>query len=179
LFATYCLQFTAKNRTFAKNLVIMALVYLGLGTNLGDKEFNLNEAITALIMEVGEVFGQSSLYKSKSWGFESANDFLNEVVLMKTNLSPFELLSVTQNIEHNLGRTAKSTNGYTDRIIDIDILLYDNLIIDQPTLKIPHPLIADRDFVIIPLAEIALDLVHPVLGIKMKDIIRIKKMGTK
>ena len=150
----------------------MALVYLGLGTNLGDKEFNLNEAITALSMEVGEVFAQSGRYKSKPWGFESTNEFLNAVVLVKTNLSPFYVLSVTQKIEKNLGRESKSTNDYSDRLIDIDILLYDNLIIDQPTLKIPHPLLADRDFVLIPLAEIAPDLVHPVSGIKIKDMIQ-------
>ena len=149
----------------------MALVYLGLGTNLGDKEFNLNEAITALGM-VGFVIRQSSFYTSKPWGFESANEFLNAVVLVETNLSPFDVLSVTQKIEKNLGRTSKSTYGYSDRVIDIDILLYDNLIIDQLALKIPHPLLADRDFVLIPLAEIAPDLVHPVLGIKIKDMIQ-------
>jgi len=149
----------------------MALVYLGLGTNLGDKERNLNDAVMALTLEVGKVLSQSSFYVSKPWGFDSENDFLNAVVLVETNLSPFDLLSKTQAIEMNMGRITKTTSDYIDRVIDIDILLYDNLIIDQPTLKIPHPLLAERDFVLIPLAEIAPDLEHPVLRIKIVELL--------
>lgn len=149
----------------------MALVYLGLGTNLGDKERNLNDAVMALTLEVGKVLSQSSFYVSKPWGFDSENDFLNAVVLVETNLSPFDLLSKTQAIEMNMGRITKTTSSYIDRVIDIDILLYDNLIIDQPTLKIPHPLLAERDFVLIPLAEIAPDLEHPVLRIKIVELL--------
>ena len=149
----------------------MALVYLGLGTNLGEKERNLNDAIISLSQEVGFVIRSSTFYASKPWGFESDNDFLNAVVLVDTALTPFDVLSKTQEIEKGLGRTAKTINGYSDRLIDIDILLYDNLIIDQPTLKIPHPLIAERDFVIIPLSEIAPDLVHPVFGRKIAELL--------
>lgn len=149
----------------------MALVYLGLGTNLGEKERNLNDAIISLSQEVGFVIRSSTFYASKPWGFESDNDFLNAVVLIDTNLTPFDVLSKTQEIEKSLGRTAKTISGYSDRLIDIDILLYDNLIIDQPTLKIPHPLIAERDFVIIPLTEIAPELVHPVFGRKMVELL--------
>lgn len=149
----------------------MALVYLGLGTNLGEKERNLNDAIISLSQELGFVIRSSTFYKSKPWGFESDNDFLNAVVLIDTNLTPFDVLSKTQEIEKSLGRTAKTISGYSDRLIDIDILLYDNLIIDQPTLKIPHPLIAERDFVIIPLTEIAPELVHPVFGRKMVELL--------
>lgn len=83
---------------------------------------------------------------------------------METELTPLALLKKTQEIERSLGRTVKSAFGYADRLIDIDILLYDNLFVDQPALKIPHPLIMERDFVIIPLVEIAPDLVHPVTG---------------
>jgi len=79
----------------------------------------------------------------------------------------------TQEIERNMGRISKTTAAYSDRLIDIDILLYDNLIIDQPTLKIPHPLIAERDFVLIPLVEIAPDLVHPVSGRKIVDLLNL------
>lgn len=148
----------------------MALTYLGLGTNLGNKQQNLNDAITALSVEVGGVMAVSSFMVSAPWGFDSENTFLNAVVLMETELTPFGLLQKTQEIERSLGRTAKSTHGYTDRLIDIDILLYDNLLIDQPTLKIPHPLIMERDFVIIPLTEIAPDLLHPVTGQRFIDL---------
>lgn len=146
-------------------------VYLGLGTNLGDKERNLNEVISLLSSEVGVVIKQSSFLASKPWGFDSENEFLNAVVLMETNLQPLDLLAKTQEIERSLGRVAKSVNGYSDRLIDVDILLYDDQIIDQPTLKIPHPFIAERDFVLIPLAEIAPQLVHPVLGKKIIDLL--------
>lgn len=150
---------------------IMSFVYLGLGTNLGEKNRNLTNAMEIVSSEVGVILSQSGFYNSKPWGFESDNDFLNMVVLVETNLSPLELLVKTQAIERNLGRTAKSGEGYVDRLIDIDILLYDNLIIDQTILKIPHPLIAERDFVLVPLVEIAPDLVHPVSGIKFIDIL--------
>jgi len=140
----------------------MALVYLGLGTNLGDKTQNLNDAIALLSMNIGNVIGVSSFYTSKASGFISENNFLNAVMLIETNLAPFQLLEETQKIEVDLGRTNKTIKAYEDRLIDIDILLYDNLIINQPTLKIPHPLMTERDFVLLPLVEIAPDLVHPV-----------------
>jgi 2-amino-4-hydroxy-6-hydroxymethyldihydropteridine diphosphokinase len=146
-------------------------VYLGLGTNLGDKERNLNEAISLLSLEIGDVVRQSSFLASKPWGFNSKNEFLNAVVLVETNLPPFDLLAKTQEIERSLGRIAKSANGYSDRLIDIDILLYDSQVVDLPALKIPHPLMAERDFVLIPLSEIAPQLVHPVLGKKIIELL--------
>ena len=147
----------------------MALTFLGLGTNLGNKEQNLNDAIAALSVEVGGVMAVSSFRISAPWGFDSENTFLNAVVLMETELTPLALLKKTQEIERSLGRTAKSTSGYADRLIDIDILLYDNELIDQPTLKIPHPKMTERDFVLIPLLELAPDLAHPATGIKFRD----------
>jgi 2-amino-4-hydroxy-6-hydroxymethyldihydropteridine diphosphokinase len=146
----------------------MSLVYLGLGTNLGDKPLNLNNAVKALSVAAGSVLSVSRHYVSAPWGFESKNEFLNAVVLVETNLPPFELLAKTQEIERNMGRSTKTTSGYEDRTIDIDILLYDKLIIDQPTLKIPHPLILKRDFVRIPLLEIAPELVDPVSNKKFR-----------
>ena len=140
----------------------MALVYLALGKNLGDKTQNLNDAITLLSMNIGNVIGVSSFYTSKASGFISENNFLNAVMLIETYLAPFQLLEETQKIEIELGRTKKRIKGYEDRLIDIDILLYDNLIMNQPTLKIPHPLMTERDFVLLPLVEIAPDLVHPI-----------------
>ena len=147
----------------------MALTYLGLGTNLGNKQKNLNDAIIALSIGAGNVLAVSSFVHSEPLGFASENQFLNAVVLFETTLSPFQLLEKTQEIERSLGRTAKSVTGYSDRIIDIDILLYDNELIDQPTLKIPHPKMTDRDFVLIPLLELAPDLAHPATGIKFRD----------
>ena len=149
----------------------MSFVYLGLGTNLGEKDRNLTNAMEVLSSEVGVILRKSSFYNSKPWGFESDNDFLNMVVLVETDLLPLELLVKTQAIERNLGRTAKSGEGYVDRLIDIDILLYDNLIINQPTLKIPHYLMVKRNFVLIPLIEIAPELVDPVSNKKFKDFI--------
>ena len=154
----------------------MAQVYLGLGTNLGEKECNLNNALISLNVEVGKVIQLSSFYTSKSWGFESKNNFLNAVVLLKTELSPFQLLAKTQEIERKLGREEKTTTRYTDRVIDIDILLYDNLILNQMELKIPHPLLEERDFVLIPLAEIAAELEHPVLKKTFREILQSVKL---
>ena len=148
----------------------MSLVYLGLGSNLGNKEQNLNDVILQLSLEVGNVIGQSSVFHSKPWGFASENEFANAVVLIETGLSPFDLLNKTQEMEKQLGRTSKTSTDYSDRIIDIDILLYDNLIIDQPTLKIPHPHIAERDFVLLPLIEIAPEIIHPVYGVRICDL---------
>ena len=148
----------------------MALVFLGLGTNLGDKQQNLTDAVTAL-GKVGQIIKQSGLYTSEPWGFESENAFLNAVVLFKTELSPMDLLAATQEIERNLGRIAKTVTGYADRLIDIDILLYDNIILNETELKIPHPLITERDFVLIPLVEIAPDVVNPLTGVKYSKTI--------
>jgi len=150
----------------------MSLVYLGLGSNLGDKEQNLNDAVMGLSMDVGSIVRVSAFYTSEPWGFNSGNVFSNAVVLVDTNLSPFEVLSKTQLIEKKLGRTAKSVTTYEDRLIDIDILLYDSMIIDQPSLKIPHPLMLKRNFVLIPLTEIAPDLKDPVSGKKFKDYLQ-------
>lgn len=150
----------------------MALVYMGLGTNLGDKVANLNEALDLLSGRTGKVLRVSSFHSSAPWGFASANNFLNAVALIETALSPTELLKEIKAIERHSGRTVNSSGRYADRVIDLDILLYDKLVIDLPELKIPHPFLAERDFVLIPLAEIAPDVVHPVLLRKIKDLIR-------
>ena len=131
------------------------MVYLGLGTNLGDKQKNLNDAIRMLGNQVGEVEKVSSVIETEPEGFRSDNMFLNAVVKVRTALSPFELLDITQDMEKSLGRKEKSSNGiYHDRVIDIDILLYDDISISTPRLVIPHPRMAQREFVMTPLAEI-------------------------
>lgn len=131
------------------------MVYLGLGTNLGDKQKNLNDAIRMLENLVGEVEKVSSVIETEPEGFRSDNMFLNAVVKVRTALSPFEILDITQDVEKSLGRKEKSSNGiYHDRVIDIDILLYDDINISTPRLVIPHPRMAQREFVMTPLAEI-------------------------
>lgn len=131
------------------------IAYLSLGTNLGDKRKNIAEAIKNIGELVGDVVRQSALYETEPWGFRSDNRFVNAAVCVDTQLSPRRLLEVTQRIEREMGRTLKSDGGeYHDRIIDIDILLYGDLHIDEPDLKIPHPLMHERDFVMTPLNEI-------------------------
>ena len=129
-------------------------VYLGLGSNLGDRERLLHEAIRLIGERVGKVVRQSSFIETEPWGFQSANRFLNAAVCCATSLTPREVLTVTQQIERDMGRTAKTSGAYQDRVIDIDILLYDDVTVDEPDLKIPHPLMNERDFVMIPLNEI-------------------------
>ena len=140
----------------------MHQVYLGLGTNLGDKEANLKAALEEISKRVGEIASLSAFYASEPWGFESENSFLNAVCCVISNFSPVEILSITQDIERELGRKTKSIGGiYSDRMIDIDILLYDDLQIHTPELTIPHPLMWERDFVMIPLREIAPHITPP------------------
>ncbi len=136
-------------------------VYLSLGSNLGNRRQLLLDAIEKINKKVGNVVRQSSFYETKPWGFESENLFLNAAVKVTTKLSPTELLEVTQQIEREMGRRKKTTlnpqlltPNYSDRPIDIDILLYDDLHVDLPELKIPHPLMQERDFVLVPLREI-------------------------
>jgi len=142
----------------------MPLAYLGIGSNQGNTSENLANAVRFLSLEAGKVVRQSSFYSSKPWGFESVNDFLNGALLVETDLSPENLLAAIKNIERRMGRQPRTSPSYSDRIIDIDILLYDNLVMDQPLLKIPHPLMHLRYFVLFPLAEIAPEAVHPVLN---------------
>ncbi len=150
----------------------MATIYLSLGSNLGNKKENLKNAVLLLSEEIGEVISTSSLYQSKPWGFESENDFINSVIIMKTFLSPFDILSKIKEIEKKLGRNNKTGRGYEDRVIDIDILFYEDLIIDTPELKIPHPFIHMRDFVLIPLAEIAPAFIHPLIKKDIREILK-------
>ena len=130
--------------------------YLGIGTNLGDRAENLTRAVALISEQVGTVLACSSFMETAPWGFTSDNHFLNAVLAVDTALSPLELLRVTQSIERELGRLHKTIDGnYSDRIIDIDILLYEDLTIVSEELTIPHPYILMRDFVYLPLGEIA------------------------
>ena len=130
--------------------------YLGIGTNLGDRAANLHCAVEQINEQAGHVLACSSFIETEPWGFASDNAFLNAVVEIDTPCTPHELLRITQTIEREMGRTHKSIGGvYSDRIIDIDILLYEDLVINEPGLTIPHPLMWQRRFVYEPLLEIA------------------------
>ncbi|MDE6646574.1 MAG: 2-amino-4-hydroxy-6-hydroxymethyldihydropteridine diphosphokinase [Prevotella sp.] len=134
-------------------------LYLGLGSNLGDRERNLRETIRLLGERVGEVTRQSSFIETEPWGFQSDNRFLNAAVLCLTDKTPREVLQLTQQIERDMGRckvtdVKSHSRQYVDRTVDIDILLYDDLTIDEPDLKVPHPLMYERDFVMLPLKQI-------------------------
>ena len=143
----------------------MANAYLGLGSNLGNKQQQLNVAITRLTEIVGNISAISDFYETTSWGYESPNPFLNAAIQIETSLSPHELLTTIQQIEHGLGRISKSQDQqYTDRLIDIDMLMYDNLILQTPDLILPHSLMHERLFVLQPLSEIAPNLIHPVFN---------------
>ena len=133
----------------------MYQVYLSLGTNLGNRKRNIREAIDKIGEQIGVVKRQSALYETKPWGYSSPNDFINACVLVLTTMAPRQVLEATQRIEREMGRTLKSVDGeYHDRIIDIDILMIDDLVINEPDLHVPHPLMEERDFVMIPLKEI-------------------------
>lgn len=133
----------------------MHQLYLGLGSNLGDRRNTMLRAIDLIDERVGSVYRVSTFIETEPWGYESPHRFLNAVCLVHTMLSPQRCLEETQEIERLLGRTAKSTDGiYHDRTIDIDLLMYDDLQLHTPTLTLPHPHIQERDFVRLPLQEI-------------------------
>lgn len=154
----------------------MNKVYLSLGSNLGDKENNIEKAIVLLNDKLGDILLKSSFFYSKAFEFESESDFVNNVILVQTSFSPFETLAITKKIELELGRTQKSINKvYKDRIIDIDILYFNDEIIDDLNLKIPHPEIVKREFVYVPLLEINPEIVDPFKNDSLINLIIIKK----
>lgn len=133
----------------------MARVFLGLGSNLGDGRANLNRALDLIVANVGPLLAVSDYIESEPWGFASEHRFTNAVCAVETGLGPMVLLDITQEIERQMGRTHKHAAGesYTDRIIDIDILTYDDVTMHNERLTLPHPLIGQRDFVKIPLQD--------------------------
>ncbi|MCD4745325.1 MAG: 2-amino-4-hydroxy-6-hydroxymethyldihydropteridine diphosphokinase [Bacteroidales bacterium] len=132
-----------------------------LGGNLNDRFLILDKAKSLLEKKIGKIIKASSVYETEPWGFNNINFFLNQVVLLKTKLTPHSLLSEILEIEHFLGRLRNNTN-YESRIIDIDILFYDDLIINENNLTVPHPLLHKRKFTLIPLKEVAKNFIHPV-----------------
>lgn len=136
----------------------MIRVFLGIGTNLGDRERNLQAAL-AILSQKMVILKESSIYQTAPWGYLDQPAFLNQVIEAQTDLSPLNLLGFLKDTEKVLGRQANFRYG--PRLIDLDILFYGNRVIQTPRLQIPHPRIAQRAFVLVPLAEIAPDFVHP------------------
>ena len=140
----------------------MEEIYLSIGSNLGNRNLNIASALEMIGNHIGAVTGLSSLFETTPWGFESEERFLNMVVSVDTDLEPKMVLEKIHDIEASLGRV-RAAGQYISRTIDIDILLFGNLVLDEENLKIPHPSMHLRKFVLVPFAELAPDVVHPVL----------------
>lgn len=136
-------------------------VYLGLGSNLGNRQENLDLACHRISESIGAIVAQSGIYETAAWGLTEQNDFLNQVICVATDFKPSEVLALILAVEQSMGRIREVKWGA--RIIDIDILYYNDAIIKLDNLTIPHPFIQDRRFVLTPLAEVAPDFVHPII----------------
>lgn len=146
------------------------IVYLALGTNLGDRPANLKQAIASLTPQL-EVKLKSQVYETPPWGVEDQPKFLNQVIKAQTYLDPEPLLKHLKRLEVALGRIPSVPNG--PRLIDIDILFYDDLVMDKPSIVIPHPRLQERGFVLLPLMEIAPNLVHPVSKKTVRELVEL------
>ena len=144
-------------------------VQLLLGGNLGDRVSNLVEAKLQIGNAIGAIVYESAIYESEPWGFEDENQFLNQLVIVKTSLSPTEVLDKIKSIEVDLGRT-KSEMQWSSRIIDIDILFYEESIVTEENLTIPHPRIHERRFVLEPLLESDPAFIHPLTKKSMREL---------
>jgi 2-amino-4-hydroxy-6-hydroxymethyldihydropteridine diphosphokinase len=150
------------------------IVYLALGTNLGDRLSNLKQAIAALTPQL-EVKAKSQVYETPPWGFEDQPKFLNQVIKANTYLDPEPLLKHLKRLEVALGRKESFPNG--PRLIDMDILFYDDLVMEKPSLVLPHPRLHERGFVLLPLLEIAPNLVHPVRKQSVREMAEMCNMA--
>jgi len=146
---------------------------IALGSNLGDRKENLQQAIRLVAARCGEVLAISSLYETPPQGFEAESNFFNQVIHLKSDLSPIELLNIVLKIELDMGRVRQTSGGYASRIIDLDIIMADELILNSEQLRIPHPRMAERRFVLEPAAEIAADWKHPELKMTVSKMLAV------
>lgn len=152
--------------------LIMKIVFLGIGTNLGSRENNLEQAVERIVEFIGPVLKSSSIYETEPWGFQAKDEFLNLVVKVETDLTPSGLLGRILMIESLMGRV-RGENRYESRLIDIDILLYEDMVVDEESLKIPHSLMHQRRFVLVPLCELAPEMIHPILKKSCAELLEI------
>ncbi len=150
----------------------MNLIYLSLGSNLGSREQHIEEAIKLIQNRIGGIDHVSRFYESEPWGFSSAYRFCNCCLSLRSSLAPLSLLDILMEIELALGRLREG-KGYSDRVIDIDILFYGDMQMNHPRLTLPHPSMGDRRFVLAPLAEIAPLLIHPLTGISITEMLHV------
>ena len=148
----------------------MSTVYIGIGSNLGDRHRNCLRAIELLGQNGLFVVKQSSMHETKPWGVTEQPEFVNMAVEVVTYLAPVKLLEILKKIEKDMGR--QDTIKWGPRIIDLDILLYNDIILKTDSLTIPHPLMHEREFVLGPLSEIAGDFIHPVLKKSITDLLK-------
>jgi 2-amino-4-hydroxy-6-hydroxymethyldihydropteridine diphosphokinase len=147
----------------------MSDVYLILGSNLGDRMKNLRKATELISKNAGKIISRSAVYETEPWGFNHRLNFLNQVLKINTALKPQEILEVIIKIEKLSGRK-RNNNTYTARVIDIDILFYNNKVIKSDKLIIPHPRIQERMFVLVPMAELQPDYIHPELLLSISQL---------
>lgn len=145
--------------------------YILLGSNLGNRTQHLQQARILLESNCGELMRESSIYESPPWGFDAEQSFLNQVVEIETDHRPAELLTKLLTIEKQMGRE-RNGSGYSSRIIDLDILYYDSIVLNEPLLSIPHPRLHLRRFTLLPLAEIAAGFVHPLLKLTNAELLK-------
>lgn len=145
-------------------------VYLLIGGNLGDRKALLQKARQGIEEYIGKIIGKSSIYETAAWGFESENDFLNQVLIVDSDLNPHQVLDKCHEIEKQLGRI-RNSEQYASRTMDIDILFYNDEILDEPNLIVPHPKLHERRFTLEPLNEIAPDYIHPKLKKSMQELL--------
>ena len=146
-------------------------VIIGLGSNMGDRFVYLSRALALLREEAGVINAASSVWETEPWGFEADEHFLNMVVVLQTNMQPGQLMQLFRSLEGRMGRKHNQGGRYKSRIIDIDILLWENRVISMPGLEVPHPRLADRRFVLEPLNEVAPKAVHPVTGLTVREML--------